>query len=100
MEYLGFMNVVLLGGLVVLGGAIGFCLSHALGANRPILVVPLRPLHKHEIRSIALESGFKLKTQEDGSKDLNPYVYTFVGRVVARSADNSLGAGKPEHLKR
>lgn len=91
------MQVIILGGMFLAGALVGFCLSHLRGANRPILVVPFVPLHKHEIRSLALESGFKLKPQEDGSEDLNPYVYTFVGRVLSRSADNSLKPPKPQH---
>ena len=34
-------------------------------------------LSKDEVKRIALENGFKLKIQDDGSKDLNPYVYDF-----------------------
>lgn len=32
-------------------------------------------LSKETIRQIALDNGFKLKEQTDGSMDLNPYVY-------------------------
>lgn len=34
-------------------------------------------LSKDDVKRIALENGFKLKIQDDGSKDLNPYVYDF-----------------------
>ena len=34
-------------------------------------------LSKDEVKRIALENGFKLKIQDDGSKDLNPHVYDF-----------------------
>jgi hypothetical protein len=40
---------------------------------------------KSEIRKIALENGFKLKTQPDGSEDLHPYVYDFALALMARS---------------
>ena len=41
------------------------------------------------IKKVALDNGFKLKTQEDGSEDLNPYVYKFA-RHVAASANEDL----------
>lgn len=34
-------------------------------------------IDKSVVKQIALEQGFKLKEQPDGSMDLNPYVYTF-----------------------
>ena len=34
-------------------------------------------MEKSRIKAIALNSGFKLKEQLDGSMDLNPYVYEF-----------------------
>jgi hypothetical protein len=34
-------------------------------------------IDRSTIKQIALEQGFKLKEQPDGSMDLNPYVYTF-----------------------
>ena len=41
------------------------------------------------IKKVALAKGFKLKTQEDGSEDLNPYVYKFA-RYIAASANEDL----------
>ena len=38
-------------------------------------------IDRSTIRQIALEQGFKLKEQPDGSMDLNPYVYKFA-RVI------------------
>ena len=32
---------------------------------------------KEKIKKLALANGFKLKVQDDGSLDLNPYVYDF-----------------------
>lgn len=32
-------------------------------------------LNKQQIQHLALQAGFKLKKQPDGSMDLNPYVY-------------------------
>lgn len=34
-------------------------------------------IDRSTIKRMALEQGFKLKEQPDGSMDLNPYVYTF-----------------------
>ena len=34
-------------------------------------------MDKEQIKALALEHGFKLKEQPDGSMDLNPYVYEF-----------------------
>ena len=35
------------------------------------------------ITELALASGFKLKTQPDGTEALNPYVFDFVSRLLA-----------------
>lgn len=35
------------------------------------------------IRQIALANGFKLKVQDDGTTDLNPYVYDFAHALLA-----------------
>lgn len=47
---------------------------------------------KEEIRKLALECGFHLKMQDDGSKDLNPYVYQFTGKLCERIAQAGLDA--------
>jgi hypothetical protein len=39
--------------------------------------------HVDEIRSIAVNCGFKLKEQPGGDMDLNPYVYTFAHELVS-----------------
>ena len=39
---------------------------------------------REEIKKLALECGFKLKTQPDGSEDLNPYVYLFAEKLVEK----------------
>jgi len=39
-------------------------------------------LTNKEILEIALDSGFKLKVQEGGRLDLNPYVYRFVRAIL------------------
>lgn len=41
------------------------------------------------IKKIALENGFKLKVQEDGSEDLNEYVYKFA-RILAATQNELL----------
>ena len=38
-------------------------------------------MNKQYIKDVALECGFKLKEQPDGSMDLNPYVYTFADKL-------------------
>lgn len=66
-------------------------------AAKPIEVLPFVQLHPHEVKSIALEVGFKLKTQPDGTEDLNPYVYEFARIIADRSADKSFSPPKPKH---
>ncbi len=39
-------------------------------------------MNKATIKRIALDNGFKLKKQEDGTMDLNPYVYDFARALV------------------
>ena len=34
-------------------------------------------MNNEQIKQVALQSGFKLKKQPDGTMDLNPYVYDF-----------------------
>lgn len=36
-----------------------------------------------DIKTVALKNGFKLKVQDDGSLDLNPYVYDFARELAA-----------------
>ncbi len=55
-----------------------------------VSLVELRELDKPVVKAIALNSGFKLKVQEDGSLDLNPYVYLFAGRLITASIDKGL----------
>ena len=42
-------------------------------------------LSRSEIRELALECGFQLKPQPDGTEDLNPYVYDFARALYYRS---------------
>lgn len=39
---------------------------------------------KDEIKNLAVECGFKLREQPDGGMDLNPYVYEFAYRLLAK----------------
>jgi len=39
-------------------------------------------MEQEQIKELALASGFKLKEQEDGSMDLNGYVYTFANALI------------------
>lgn len=39
-------------------------------------------MDRKKIKELALECGFKLKTQADGSKDLNEYVYKFADKLI------------------
>lgn len=54
-------------------------------------------IDRETIKRIALESGFTLRDQPDGTKDLNPYVYGFAKRLFAcfavrTYADSAQGA--------
>ena len=42
-------------------------------------------------KKLALEYGFKLKEQPDGSMDLNPYVYTFADKLIKQTHISLLG---------
>jgi hypothetical protein len=44
------------------------------------------PLGKDDIKKLALDNGFKLKSQEDGTMDLNPYVYEFAAALLKSKA--------------
>ena len=46
---------------------------------------------KKYIKEVALECGFKLKEQPDGSMDLNPYVYTFADKLIKQTHISLLG---------
>lgn len=41
-------------------------------------------MNKQDVKKLALECGFKLKEQPDGSMDLNPYVYKFAEGLVLK----------------
>jgi hypothetical protein len=53
-----------------------------------------------QIKEICLENGFKTKKQEDGSDDLNPYVYTAVQKCIqaVQSAEEATQALMGEKL--
>ena len=46
---------------------------------------------KQYIKEVALECGFKLKEQPDGSMDLNPYVYAFADKLIKQTHISLLG---------
>ena len=46
---------------------------------------------KQYIKDVALDCGFKLKEQPDGSMDLNPYVYTFADKLIKQTHISLLG---------
>ena len=46
---------------------------------------------KQYIKEVALDCGFKLKKQPDGSIDLNPYVYTFADKLIKQTHISLLG---------
>ena len=48
-------------------------------------------MNKQYIKDVALECGFKLKEQPDGSMDLNPYVYTFADKLIKQTHISLLG---------
>ena len=48
-------------------------------------------MYKQYIKQVALECGFKLKEQPDGSMDLNPYVYTFADKLIKQTHIGLLG---------
>lgn len=39
-------------------------------------------MDRKQIKELALECGFKLKSQADGSEDLNEYVYKFAEELI------------------
>jgi hypothetical protein len=57
-------------------------------------------IDRETIKQIALEQGFNLKEQPDGSMDLNPYVYKFarvLENVTRREIITSLIMETPNH---
>lgn len=55
-------------------------------------------MNNEQIKQLALESGFKLKEQPDGSMDLNPYIYQFAEKLITASQNNwiSLSESMPK----
>lgn len=49
-----------------------------------------------QVREVALANGFKLKLQDDGSYDLNPYVYDFAEALIAKHYQLRLEEQKKE----
>lgn len=47
---------------------------------------------KEQIKQLALECGFHLKIQDDGSKDLNPYVYRFADKICEHTVQAGVDA--------
>lgn len=39
-------------------------------------------MDKEQIKALALQAGFKLKEQGNGTLDLNPYVYQFANDLI------------------
>lgn len=55
-------------------------------------------MDKTKIRKIALQNGFQLKEQDDGSMDLHPYVYQFAAKLLLESIQTRLRMEeKPKH---
>ena len=48
-------------------------------------------MNKQYIKEVALDCGFKLKEQPDGSMDLNHYVYTFADKLIKQTHTRLLG---------
>ena len=48
-------------------------------------------MNKQDVKKLALDCGFKLKEQPDGSMDLNPYVYTFADKLIKQTHISLLG---------
>ena len=47
------------------------------------------PEFKERVRELALQYGFKLKEQPDGTEDLNPYVYEFAYALIYETVNNA-----------
>ena len=48
-------------------------------------------MSKKAVKKLALECGFKLKEQPDGSMDLNTYVYEFADKLIKQTHITLLG---------
>ena len=48
-------------------------------------------INKQYIKDVALECGFKLKEQPDGSMDLNTYVSAFADKLIKQTHISLLG---------
>ena len=48
-------------------------------------------MNKQAVKKLALECGFKLKEQPDGSMDLNTYVYEFADKLIKQTHITLLG---------
>lgn len=46
---------------------------------------------RDEIRSLAIQCGFTTRIQDDGSKDLNEYVYRFADLMFMRGRESAQG---------
>lgn len=53
-----------------------------------LAVVAQLPEFKERVRELALQYGFKLKEQHDGTEDLNPYVYEFAYALIYETVNN------------
>ena len=51
-------------------------------------------MNKQDVKKLALECGFKIKEQPDGSMDLNHYVYKFAEELVLKLGNSLLGEFK------
>ena len=54
-------------------------------------------LDKKRVEQLALENGFKLKQQEDGTMALNTYVFTFADKLITETTGELakvIGAGE------
>lgn len=49
-------------------------------------------MNNEQIKHLALQNGFKLKEQPDGTMDLNPYVYDFAVALLNSFAYEVLGS--------
>ena len=47
-------------------------------------------MNREQIKELAIDNGFKLKTQPNGTKDLNPYVYEFAAALIEHAENEIL----------
>jgi hypothetical protein len=64
-------------------------------ATRLVQSVRGRAMNNAQIRALALQCGFQLKDQGDGTMDLNPYVYEFADRLIRAALERLPTAVKP-----